>query len=228
MTREAFRKMIVEVFLPAVERRRADLGTPGAPALLICDGHCSRHHPETLESMMAANVAALILPPHSSHPVQPLDKLFGHFKDEFAEHLRSRLASAMTPAAQRLAVANALVNATATAFTPSNIWESFCTIGLLPPDPNRILSHAQFTLPSQAPSKDLDITTCGPLQPRRTPRLRAERAAREAARELAEWAKAVREARAAVCTQGIMAQLGYLGRVANNDGGRGKPRTARV
>jgi hypothetical protein len=67
-----FEKLLVEIFTPALKRRREIYGY-GGTAVLILD-NCTSHGPERVHLLCAENnLVPLFLPPHSSNQLQPLD-----------------------------------------------------------------------------------------------------------------------------------------------------------
>ena len=119
MTKECFKQIMVECFIPYVNNKRkalddeiamlegkvrdregtrADvhhlqqLKSVNKRAALIVDGHKSRYFDETFEVLRAADIDLLVLPAHSSHLTQPLDlKLNGLIKDKFKDWYAQRL-----------------------------------------------------------------------------------------------------------------------------------------
>jgi hypothetical protein len=70
-------KHFKDVLFPAIHRRQLDFATdanPVPPALLLLDGHPTRRKKELWEVAAGLNIDVFILPCHSSHLVQPLDK----------------------------------------------------------------------------------------------------------------------------------------------------------
>jgi len=60
--------------LPSIESVRKAKMMTGRDALLILDGHSSRHNPDLWEECSRRNVHVLSLPSHTSHVLQPLDR----------------------------------------------------------------------------------------------------------------------------------------------------------
>lgn len=87
VSRDIFCHFIVNSIIPYVKLTRASLGlTSDAPALIIFDGHKS-HLSELLKAKTAeAGILLVLLPPHSSHLLQPLDQvIFRRMKQEFSQ-----------------------------------------------------------------------------------------------------------------------------------------------
>ena len=85
MTEPVFVLWLTEVFVPAVDERRAalrqQLGTFDEKAVLIIDG-CKAHKIEPFRELLdTKNITIVFLVPHSSHLSQPLDLgIFGWLK----------------------------------------------------------------------------------------------------------------------------------------------------
>ena len=79
---------ITAVFVPEVNRRRAELEVPEQRAFLMMD-NCSAHTtPEVLAALDQNNIQPVFIPPHASHIYQPLDRcMFAAFE----AHLRSAI-----------------------------------------------------------------------------------------------------------------------------------------
>eukprot|EP01105_Mastigella_eilhardi_P000224 TRINITY_DN1026_c0_g2_i26.p3 TRINITY_DN1026_c0_g2~~TRINITY_DN1026_c0_g2_i26.p3 ORF type:complete len:114 (-),score=1.57 TRINITY_DN1026_c0_g2_i26:548-889(-) len=76
-----------KTFLPALEQRRSRLPLGASRrALFILDGHNSRAGAKFLEAMVQHEVDVIILPAHSSHLLQPLDRTcHGVFKQKLRQ-----------------------------------------------------------------------------------------------------------------------------------------------
>ena len=78
-----FRNIIYTQFIPMVDRKRAELKKPNAPALLITDGHASRSAIDADMLVSKHNIYVLVIPSHSSTVFQPLDlSVNSEFKTE--------------------------------------------------------------------------------------------------------------------------------------------------
>jgi len=74
MTKATFEKIMNEIFIPYVKRRREALGLPAdEPAALVVDGHNSRYNARMLGTLADNHIDLLIIPAHTSHRLQPLD-----------------------------------------------------------------------------------------------------------------------------------------------------------
>ena len=82
ITRELMMTWINQIFLPEVNKRRLAMKKPKAKCLLILDGHSSHVNEKLTEIFKRNNIYHILLPPHSSHLTQPLDRLiFGNWKN---------------------------------------------------------------------------------------------------------------------------------------------------
>ena len=106
VTHHVFTHYIREVLLPYIERQRAAKGREDAKALLLFDGHAS-HLDVMLRAVCAShNVEILCLPPHSSHLLQLLDRLyFSRVKQIYSQLTVGRGLSPVSRALLRIIVA---------------------------------------------------------------------------------------------------------------------------
>jgi transposase len=75
VTRDIFTDYLAQIVLPHIDRVREQLGE-GAPCLVIFDGHRA-HLSEILTAWAAQHhILLYLLPPHSTHLLQPLDQGF--------------------------------------------------------------------------------------------------------------------------------------------------------
>ena len=100
VTRQVFTHYLREVVVSYVERQRAAKDDKDAKALLIFDGHAS-HLDGMLRAVCASlNIEILCLPPHSSHILQPLDRLyFSRVKQMYSQ---SSVGSGLSPVSKAL------------------------------------------------------------------------------------------------------------------------------
>lgn len=79
--RGLFSQWYKKVMRPALTLRRGSIGNSYAPALILCDGFRGHVDAEINQMMAADNVRLVVIPPHSSHLTQPLDKfVFANMK----------------------------------------------------------------------------------------------------------------------------------------------------
>ena len=83
VSRKIFMRYMRKVILPYIESVRRELQKE-SPALILFDGH-KGHFSELLSAACAENqIRLVVLPPHSSHLVQPLDRfIFRRMKREY-------------------------------------------------------------------------------------------------------------------------------------------------
>jgi hypothetical protein len=129
MNRKLFEAWVDNVFVPYVNEIRTKLGQPTAPAVLVTDGHNSRESAAALGKLRAQNVTVIVLPAHSSHILQPLDRtVFGALKD----HLLNKLdfEGADDAASKRAKLLEALSSAFYHAVEPGTIRSGWRISGL--------------------------------------------------------------------------------------------------
>ena len=125
--------------------------TVGVYYLLILDGHESHHSDEFEEYCKEHNIITLCMPAHSSHILQPLDvgcfsplkKAYGRkIEDMMRSHIIHITKDDFFPAFRE---------AHFTAMTESNIQGGFRGAGLLPFDPERVISMLDLKLHTPSP-----------------------------------------------------------------------------
>jgi hypothetical protein len=130
----------------------------GVYRLLILDGHESHHSEEFEEYCKEHNIVTLCMPPHSSHILQPLDVgCFGPLKKSYGrqiEHLMRQQCTHITkedfiPAFQA---------AFQDSLTESNIKGGFRGAGLVPFDPERVISALDLKLRTPTPQNSRPST----------------------------------------------------------------------
>ena len=130
----------------------------GGHRLLILDGHESHHSDEFEEYCKEHNIITLCMPPHSSHILQPLDVgCFGPLKKSYGrqiEHLMRQQCTHITKEdfipAFRAAFSESL--------TESNIKGGFRGAGLVPFDPERVISALDLKLRTPTPQNSRPST----------------------------------------------------------------------
>ena len=132
--------------------------TIGAYRLLILDGHESHHSDEFEEYCKEHNIVTLCMPAHSSHILQPLDvgcfsplkKAYGRqIEDMIRAHIIHITKDDFFPAF------HAAFNI---AMTTSNIQGGFRGAGLLPFDPESVISTLDLKLKTPTPSNSRPST----------------------------------------------------------------------
>ena len=161
ITNDLFLHIVINIFVPAIEAKRRRLCCQDTPALLIADGHISRYHPPLLHALSAHNILLIILPPHTTHLLQPLDVgMFGLFKSALRhmvrlirkkEDFQSRCSELPRAARDRVLLASSLDEAYRQKFTPFYIRDAFAAAGLMPFAPDRVLQRVQFRTDVSSP-----------------------------------------------------------------------------
>ena len=91
-TRESFEDMMLQYYLPEMERRREAIHASSTPILLYLDGHSSRLSITFIRECIRRNIIVTILPAHSSSHTQPLDNgPNGVLKNEFCKLAATKL-----------------------------------------------------------------------------------------------------------------------------------------
>lgn len=131
-------KYLTEHFDP---HSKALLDSPDDYRLLLCDGHDSHISAEFVEFALQNRIEIVLLPPHSSHLLQPLDvAVFGPLK----RAISSRLYRLMHTGVSRLEKAEWVeyfAKARKDAITSTNILSGWRGAGLFPENRYRVLSQ---------------------------------------------------------------------------------------
>jgi hypothetical protein len=124
----------------------------GARRLLILDGHESHQSLEFQEICKENNIYTLCMPAHSSHLLQPLDiGCFSPLKRAYSrevEHLIRHHINHIT----KLEFLPAFKTAYEQTFTPSNICSAFRGAGLVPLQPDVVMSKLDVQLRTPTPA----------------------------------------------------------------------------
>lgn len=122
------------VFEPLTRAKAA-----GRQRLLICDGHDSHISGNFISHCIQNHISILILPPHTSHLLQPLDvAVFGPLKKRLTAAL-SYLNEAQLARIQKAEWLQAYMKGRQEAVTENNIQSAFQGAGLVPLRPHRVL-----------------------------------------------------------------------------------------
>lgn len=131
--------------------------TQGVYRLLILDGHVS-HHSDVFETYCKAhNIITLCMPAHTSHRLQPLDVgCFGPLKLAYSRQLE-RLIRCFVTHVDKVGFLMAIRQAWEEAITLSNIQGGFRGSGLVPFDPEKVISTLDVKLatPRESPGPEL-------------------------------------------------------------------------
>ena len=125
--------------------------TKGKYRLLILDGHESHHSTEFELYCQQNNIITLCMPPHSSHLLQPLDVgCFGPLKQAYGRQVED-LMRAHINHVSKLEFLCAFRQAFFASITERNIQGGFAGAGLVPYDPERVLSKLDVKLRTPSP-----------------------------------------------------------------------------
>jgi hypothetical protein len=124
----------------------------GARRLLVLDGHESHHSLAFQELCKENNIYTLCMPPHSSHLLQPLDVgCFSPLKRAYSREVESLIRHHINHIT-KLEFLPAFKAAFDRAFTPSNICSAFRGAGLVPLQPDAVLSKLDVQLRTPTPA----------------------------------------------------------------------------
>ena len=123
----------------------------GARRLLILDGHESHHSLEFQELCKENNIYTLCMPPHSSHLLQPLDVgCFSPLKRAYSREIEALIRYHINYIT-KLKFLPAFKAAFERSFTSANICSAFRGAGLVPLQPDVILSKLDVQLRTPTP-----------------------------------------------------------------------------
>ena len=113
----------------------------GKTRLLICDGHGSHIGGSFIAYCMQKNIQLLVLPPHTSHMLQPLDvAIFGPLKKALTKAL-SPFHEAQLARIQKAEWLEAYVQARESSFSVNNIASAWRGAGLVPLNRKKALRY---------------------------------------------------------------------------------------
>lgn len=125
--------------------------TKGSYRLLILDGHESHHSTEFELYCQEHNIITLCMPAHSSHLLQPLDVgCFGPLKQSYGRQIEGFMRAHINHIS-KLEFLCAFCEAWITSITEKNIKGGFTGAGLVPFDPERVLSKLDVQLRTPTP-----------------------------------------------------------------------------
>jgi hypothetical protein len=125
--------------------------TVGARRLLILDGHESHHSLEFQDLCKENNIYTLCMPPHSSHLLQPLDVgCFSPLKRAYSREVESLIRHHINHIT-KLEFLPAFKIAFDRSFTSANICSAFRGAGLVPLQPETVLSKLDVQLRTPTP-----------------------------------------------------------------------------
>jgi hypothetical protein len=124
----------------------------GARRLLILDGHESHHSLEFQELCKENNIYTLCMPPHSSHLLQPLDVgCFSPLKRAYSREIEALIRHHINHIT-KLEFLPAFKAAFERSFTSANICSAFQGAGLVPLQPDVVLSQLDVQLHTPTPA----------------------------------------------------------------------------
>jgi hypothetical protein len=124
----------------------------GARQLLILDGHESHHSLKFQELCKENNIYTLCMPPHSSHLLQPLDVgCFSPLKRAYSREIEALIRHHINHIT-KLEFLPAFKAAFERSFTSANICSAFRGAGLVPLQPDVVLSQLDVQLRTPSPA----------------------------------------------------------------------------
>jgi hypothetical protein len=139
-------RWLERLFIPSTSSR-----TKGKYRLLILDGHGSHLTAEFDQICEKNDIIAICMPPHSSHLLQPLDiGCFAALKRAYSRLIESK-ARARINHIDKLDFLEAYPSARIKAFKSETIKNSFATAGLIPYNPDRVISKLNIRLRTPTP-----------------------------------------------------------------------------
>jgi len=143
---EVLMKYLNEHFLKFVQRGSGD---NIEPILLIYDGHSSHVSLDIVKWARRHHVVLFVLPPHSSHALQPLDiACFGPFKATFHSECHLYMAKERGRIITKYEIAELSGKAYLKSMIPITIQAGFRKAGILPFDAAKV--PVEMILPSQS------------------------------------------------------------------------------
>jgi hypothetical protein len=126
--------------------------TTGVYRLLVLDGHDSHHSTDFEVYCKEKNIITLCMPPHSSHILQPLDVgCFSPLKTAYGKQIEGMMRASITHITKE-DFFPAFFAAHKAAITPENIQGGFRGAGLVPFDPEKVISQLDIRLKTPTPS----------------------------------------------------------------------------
>lgn len=127
------------------------LRTQGTHRLLIIDGHESHNSVDFRDYCRENNIITLCMPAHSSHFLQPLDvAIFAPLKRAYGDQICG-LARVLVTKVDKPAFIKAYKKAYDKVFVKNNILSAFKGAGLVPLDPEEVLSKLDVKLRTPTP-----------------------------------------------------------------------------
>jgi hypothetical protein len=139
-------RWLQKLFIPSTTGR-----TKGKYRLLVLDGHGSHLTPRFDRLCHENDIIPICMPPHSSHLLQPLDiGCFAPLKRAYGGMIEAK-ARCNINHIDKLDFLAAFPQARAEAFKPATIQNAFAAAGLVPYDPDRVISKLDVQLRTPTP-----------------------------------------------------------------------------
>jgi hypothetical protein len=138
--------------------------TTGRYRLLILDGHESHVSAQFQQYCKEHEIITLCMPPHSSHLLQPLDVgCFSPLKTSYGKQIENLMRLRINHIT-KIEFLPAFKEAFKAAFTEQNIKSGFRATGLVPYDPENVISHLDLRLktPTPPPPEEVNWTSKTP------------------------------------------------------------------
>ncbi|KAK6823615.1 hypothetical protein PG987_013872 [Apiospora arundinis] len=133
--------------------------TKGTYRMLVIDGHESHVSAEFQAFCKEKNIITVSMPPHSSHLLQPLDVgCFGPLKRAYGREIEGFMKSHINHIT-KVEFLIAFRAAFSKVFTPDNVKAGFRRAGLVPLDPDRVISKLDVKLSTPSPTGSLPAAT---------------------------------------------------------------------
>jgi hypothetical protein len=127
VSRSIFTSYFRDVVFPYIYQQREQLGNSSFRAFIIYDGHKSHLSDELFAAAAENGVTLFMLPPHSSHLLQALDKgFFKRVKTQFTSFGKLATMSKISSTCERIHMAMQASTVTLT------IWHSWSSTGIIP------------------------------------------------------------------------------------------------
>ena len=147
------------IWLKTVFEKHTKDRTIGRYRLLILDGHGSHVTPEFDQYCLNQSIIVLCMPPHSSHLLQPLDvSCFSVLKRSYKKRVETLMSFDINQI-DKQEFLSVYQQARAEALHQSNVRSGFAATGLVPYDPDRVLSLLYIQYHNHTLSPQLRLQT---------------------------------------------------------------------
>jgi hypothetical protein len=145
-TDEISLRWLQKLFIPATQGR-----TKGRYRLLVLDGHGSHLTPQFDRTCTENDIIPICMPAHSSHLLQPLDiGCFSVLKRSYGNLIEQRMRVGINHI-DKLDFLTAFPQARAEAYKSTTIQSAFAAAGLVPYNPDRVISQLNIKLRTPTP-----------------------------------------------------------------------------